>query len=196
MSELVKVTIDLPLEGPFVVDCDRFTSCQNNEWYWNISANQVERWNGPPGQPFFIRLRRLEQPPDPEEYEVIPDGFRTPTRDNCDAWLTANSEISAWELHTMYAPSDGDTRRWCLRRVPAKVEPVAYTAETFPKGMVWERHKNWPAGVRSLVVHVDVIHVSNVLPYEELLHGWLLSTDGGETWHRACANWREVEGGK
>lgn len=97
-----------------------------------------------------------------------------------DTWLAQG----AWRIQ------NSPNWDWSVRdyRIKAKPEYAPYTAETFPKGMVWVRGNGWTEDrsiattVNSAVIWVDG---GDVIDYNELLIGYKISLDGGITWQIA-----------
>ena len=82
-----------------------------------------------------------------------------------------------------------------LRNTPS-VEPVEYTAETWPTTPVRMRGEGWIEGCWDFVAGVRDIGIvisGQMYLFREIIHKWEMSEDG-RIWHRACANWRELEG--
>ena len=87
-----------------------------------------------------------------------------------------------------FTDNDGDSVVLPWKFVRAKPTVVPYTAETFPKGVVWVRGGNWCSGIRVLVDKVSnqgVLAVDHNWDYRDLLEDCEISTDGGHTWHKA-----------
>lgn len=68
-----------------------------------------------------------------------------------------------------------------------KDKPTAYTAATFPKGVVWIRHKKWPK--REILVSdkddSGAGSYGHIIDWATLANNFELSTDGGDNWREA-----------
>jgi hypothetical protein len=74
-------------------------------------------------------------------------------------------------------------------RVKATSEYIPFTAETFPKGVVWVKGSKWSEGSRVITTVVDIMDIvvgyGMRIDYVKLLTRYQISLDGGITWQKA-----------